>query len=103
MTIRLRALGLVELVPVYAKDGAGSEGNRPLLASIIEHVKAAGRPAIVGGDFNMPPDVVQGMLDSADTQLTVCAGQVPTCVMPDTVSVIDMFVLNRTSVAWWQI
>ena len=59
MTIRLRALGLVELVAVYARDGVGIEGNKGLLDGIVEHVRSKGRPALIGGDWNVPPGELQ--------------------------------------------
>ena len=66
MTIRLRAIGLVELISVYAKDGVGIAGNKELLGSIVEHVRANGRPALIGGDFNVPPAVLQAFLDESN-------------------------------------
>ena len=93
--VRLRPLGEVDVVSVYAKDGIGIQGvNEELYDSMVCSLAEGGRPFVIAGDHNMPPSQLAGFLEDRELHIRTLVPAEPTCITKDASSTIDYVVVH---------
>ncbi len=95
--LRLTASGLepMLLVSAYFQAAVGlNETNRTLLATVAQWQEIAQLPVIMGGDFNLKPDLLHDAQFFARSGMRIVAPREATHRTRSSTSVIDFFVMS---------
>eukprot|EP00959_Pyramimonas_sp_CCMP1952_P015022 318111-Pyramimonas_sp.AAC.1 len=94
--LRSGNLVLISCYSVYLKDSIGLVGvNLKVLKAIVSDIVGHGLPCIIGGGFNLKPDVLAACGPLTKLQGVVRADSLPAFVSDDKASIIDFFILSR--------
>ena len=93
--VKLAKVGCIAIFNVYGCPEGNQEFNRRLLSKVAQQATAWGKPFLIGGDFNMLPEEVQGMLQEQAIPAQVNAPAGATCITTKACRTIDMFVVSH--------
>jgi len=95
-TIRGKDIGELDLYSAYAKDSLGMAGcNEDLYGAIADQIASRARPAIVGGDHNMPPEDLMPYWRTRELDIVLAAPRRATCRSSQSEAVLDYYLLTR--------
>ena len=93
--VKVAKVGCIAIFNVYGCPDGNQELNRRMIGKVAQQAAAWGKPFLVGGDFNMLPGEVQGILKEQAIPAQVNAPSGATCVTTKACRTIDMFVVSH--------
>jgi len=94
--MRVKHLGVCVLYSVYLKTSCGMNSfNCDIMKAICEHSLCHGKPIIMGGDWNNPPDVIANLLQGLKMKVTVMHPDQPTFCQGGAQTCIDFFIVDN--------